>query len=357
MDELISGLNKRVFPCDQAAAEKARARWNSIAKPLGSLGFLEDAIVKIAGLTGNDKITLANKTVLVFCADNGVVEEGVTQTGSEITALMAENIAKGRSSVCKMAEAAGANVIAVDVGMKEKPASEGILNLRAAAGTANIAKGPAMTKEQCERAVLAGVEMAARCKKDGVNLIACGEMGIGNTTTSAALASVFLSIPPDKAAGRGAGLSDAGLTKKIGAIERAIAVNRPDPKDAFEVLRHLGGFDIAAMAGACIGGAIYRIPVMLDGFISAVAAMIAVRMFPTCEIALLASHVSAEPAAGLVLNALGLKPLIAANMRLGEGTGAVCAFPLLDMANAVYSNMATFGEIGMDNYTPQGNGI
>ena len=342
---------KMIAGPDAEAMKKAQARWDSIAKPLGSLGLLESAVVKIAGLTGSADVRIDRRGVIVMCADNGVVCEGVTQTGQEITALVAGNIARGDASVCRMASIAGADVFPIDIGMANR--AEDVIDLHIADGTANIAAGPAMSRDEAAQAVSAGIEIVRDLKTGGYSLLATGEMGIGNTTTSSALASVFLGASPEDMVGRGAGLSDEGLERKVSAVKRAISINRPDPEDALDTLAKVGGFDIAGLAGVFIGGALFRVPVLIDGFISAVAALTAVRMCPESICAILASHVSAEPATQAVLKELGLEPLICAGMRLGEGTGAVCAIPLLDMALAVYGEMATFDGIGMEAYTPQ----
>jgi len=346
------GFISTILPADENAREAAELRWNCIAKPLGSLGALEDAITAIAALTGNAKIDIKRRAVLVMCADNGVVEEGVTQTGQEITALVAGNLLRGDTSVCKMAAVAGADVIPVDMGMITRV--DGLVDCHVADGTQNFTRGPAMTREQAEQAVNAGIRLVKECKEKGYTLIATGEMGIGNTTTSSAIAAVLLSMPVRDVTGRGAGLSDEGLVRKISAIERGIALNEPDKNDPFDVLSKLGGFDIAGMTGVFLGGAIYRVPVIIDGFISAVSALVAARMAPLSKCAMLASHISAEPAAIAILKELGVKPLICAGMRLGEGTGAVCAMPLLDLALSVYEGMSTFDDIEMEAYTPLG---
>jgi nicotinate-nucleotide--dimethylbenzimidazole phosphoribosyltransferase len=345
-------LNADIAAPDEAAMNAAQARWDAIAKPLGSLGLLEDAVVRIAGLTGSADVSLHKRAVLVLCADNGVVAEGVTQTGQDITALVAGNIAAGDASVCRMSAVAGADVIPVDMGMVYRARS--VMDRRIAAGPHNMAEGPAMSRAQAETALTTGIELVREYKSLGYRIFATGEMGIGNTTTSSAVAAVLLGLPIRDVTGRGAGLSDDGLIRKIRAIERAVAVNAPDPSDALDVLHKLGGFDIAGLAGVFLGGALYRVPVLVDGFISAVSALVAARLCPQAVCAMLASHVSAEPAAKMTLEALGLEPLIRAGMRLGEGTGAVCALPLLDMALAVYKEMQTFGGIGMEAYTPQG---
>ena len=332
--------------------KKAKERWDSLAKPLGSLGLLEDAIVQIAALTGNAEVDLSRRILLVLCADNGVVVQGVTQSDSSVTAAVARALAAGESTVCHMARTANCSVIPVDVGILNFPGASGVLDRRIQNGTADITRGPAMSREACERAIQTGMELVREQKEAGVNLLAAGEMGIGNTTTSSAAAAVLLDRPPGELVGRGAGLSGAGLVRKRAAVERAVQINRPDPNDPVDVLSKVGGLDLAALCGVYLGAAKYRLPVLLDGFISGVAALCAVRLRPDASQALIASHVSAEPAGALVLEALGKRPLITAGMRLGEGSGAVAALPLLDMALAVYQSGHTFGKMGMEPYVP-----
>lgn len=343
-------IRNRICPADRIAMEEALRRWDAIAKPLNGLGLLEEAVVKIAGITGSADVSLGKRAVLMMCADNGVVEEGVTQTGQDVTAIVAENAAKGDSSVCRMARVASADVFAVDVGVKT-PLSSGVIDRCVRRGTDNIAKGPAMTEAEAMQAIRIGMELVRDKKEEGYGLFAMGEMGIGNTTTSSAMAAVLLGAPVEAVTGRGAGLSDAGLMRKRSAVSRAIACNRPDPADPLRVLSCLGGFDIAALVGVCLGGAVYRVPVLLDGFISAVAALTAVRIAPHTADYILASHVSKEPAGMRMLEALGLKPLLHAQMCLGEGTGAVAVMPLLDMALAVYGEMRTFEDIRVKAYS------
>ena len=338
----------RILPPDEKAMKAATDHWNGIAKPIGSLGLLETAVTQIAGLTGDPRVKLGKRAVLVMCADNGVVAEGVTQTGQEVTALVAGNMVKHDSSVCRMAAVAGAEVFPIDMGMIAP--AEGVRDCHVLRGTGNIAKGPAMTREEAERAVITGIELVGELKANGYSIIATGEMGIGNTTTSSAMLAAFMGCPPAEVTGRGAGLSDAGLKRKIAAIESALRVNRPDPRDGLDVLAKVGGLDLAGICGTFLGGAIHRVPIVIDGFISAVGALAALRIAPESRCAMLAAHVSAEPAAKMVLDALNVQPLITAGLRLGEGTGAVAALPLLDMALAVYDGMVTFDNIGLKAY-------
>ena len=347
-------MDIRIQPLDEAARAAAHARWAACAHPLGGLGLLETALEDIAALTGSADITLAPRTVLVFCADNGVVAQGVTQTGSEVTAVVARGLAAGSTAVCRMAATAGCRVAPVDVGIRDFAPCPGVLDRRVGNGTADITRGPAMSRRQAEQAVRTGIELVAEQKSAGVRLLATGEMGIGNTTTAAAVAAALLGLPAKQVTGRGAGLSDAGLRRKITAVETALRVNAPDPADPLDVLTKVGGFDIAALCGVFLGGAVHRMPVLIDGAISAAAALCAARMTPSCTGAMLASHLSAESVAALLLEALGKKPLITAGMHLGEGTGAVAAMPLLDMALAVYDGAATFAAQGIPAYRPLG---
>lgn len=343
--------NRRCAAFGSDAAEAARERWRSVAKPLGGLGLLEDAVIRIAGLTGDARYRLDKRAVAVFCADNGVVAQGVSQTGSEVTRILAANLLRGDISVCKMAAVARADVIGIDMGMLGAPLP-GLLDRRIAAGSGDIGVGPAMTREQAARAVEHGIELAASLRRQGYAIVATGELGIGNTTTSSAVTAVLLGRKPSEVTGRGAGLSDAGMRRKVEVIEQAIAVNRPDADDPLDVLAKLGGFDIAGLAGLFIGGAIERLPVLIDGFIASVAALVALRLCPASGNAMLASHVSSEPASRALLEALALRPLICADMHLGEGTGAVAVLPLLDMALAVYNEMPTFEEMAIGRYQP-----
>lgn len=352
----LETILKEIGPEDANARAAAHAHWNRCAKPLGGLGLLETALEDIAALTGSPEIDLERRAVLVLCADNGVVCRGVTQSPASVTAVVARNLAAGRTSVCRMAEAAHCQVVPVDMGILDFPGVPGVLDRRIGNGTGDIAAGPAMKREAAVRAVLTGIDLVREQREQGVGLLATGEMGIGNTTTSSAVASVLLGRPAEEMTGRGAGLSDAGLARKIAVIRQAIGINHPDPRDIPDVLSKVGGFDIAGMCGIFLGGALYGVPVLLDGFISCVSALCALRLCPACGKAMLASHVSAEPAGRAVLEALGKRPLITAEMRLGEGTGAVAAMPLLDMALAVYDGCYTFDDGGIEAYQELGPG-
>ena len=333
------------------AREAAQRRWDAVAKPLGSLGRLETLITRIAAIQGTADVALSPRCALVFCADHGVVARGVSQSGQEVTARVAASMAAGQSNINLLARTARADVFAVDMGMASPV--PGTLDRRQGAGTADITQGPAMTRGQARNALQAGIDLVGDLKARGYRLIAAGEMGIGNTTAAAAMACALLGAAPEAVTGRGAGLSDAGLARKLAAVLQALAVNTPDPDDAVDILSKLGGFEIAGMAGAFLGGAIHGVPVVIDGVIAAAAALTAARICPAARDFMLASHRSHAPAAGPLLEALDLRPVIDADMALGEGTGAVMLFPLLDMAYALYSGSHTFDSLGMAAYTPQ----
>ena len=336
-----------VRPADRERVEAARRHWDAVAKPLHGLGQLENVVSRLAGVAPLRRDL--RKCVAAFCADNGVVAEGVTQTDSGVTAVVAGNMLTGAASVCCMGAVAGADVIPVDAGMlTDVP---GMRSIKVSRGTKNLAREPAMTREECLTVLLAGMELAGDLaeKRD---LLAAGEMGIGNTTTTSAVAAALLGRPAEEMTGKGAGLSDEGLARKIAVIDRAIALHRPDPEDPVDVIAKVGGYDIAAMTGFYIGCALHRTPAVMDGFISTVAALAAVRLCPAVGDALTASHLSAEPGAGYVMEELGLSPLLKLGMALGEGTGAVSVMPLIDMALRVYFDMPSFDNIGIDAYQP-----
>lgn len=335
---------------DEAAMRRARQRWDFVAKPVGSLGALEDAVVKISGLTGDADVRLSKRCVVVLCADNGVVEQGVSQSGGDVTVLIARNAARGVSSINKMCEPMHIDCFPVDVGMRERVDEPGMRDCRIAAGTGDISLGPAMSREQAVQAVKTGIDLVEELVRKGYRIIATGEMGIGNTTTSTAMTCAFTGIDPLALAGPGAGLPAEGVRHKAEVVRRALEVNAPDPLDTLDVIAKLGGFDIAAMCGVFLGGAVHRVPIVVDGFISATAAYCAWLMRPESKCAMLASHQSAEHAAATLLERMGLAPIIHAGMRLGEGTGAVCLIPLLDMALSVYHAAATFADCGITSY-------
>ena len=333
------------------AKEQAQHRWDHIAKPLHSLGRLEELIVQIAGIQQTADVRIDKRCALVFCADHGVVAEGVSQSTSDVTALVAKSIAEGTANINLMASVSKTDVFAVDMGMVF-PVDKTI-NCRIAGGTQNMAQTPAMIRKQAEAAVQAGIDLVGDFKKRGYQLIATGEMGIGNTTASTAMACALLGFTPEKLTGRGAGLSNAGLNRKRCAIEQALLLHHPDANDPMDVLTKVGGFEIAGMVGAFLGGIKHGVPVIIDGVISAVAALTAARICPKAVECMLPSHMSREPAMLRIMEELGLHPVLHADMALGEGTGAVALIPMLDMALKVYHGPHTFDDLGMEAYTPQ----
>ena len=349
LEELLCEIHRP----DAEAMAAARLRWDSLAKPLGSLGRLEEAVTRIAGITGDPDVRLDRRALLVFCADHGVVAQGVTQCGSEVTASVARALAAGESTVCHMAKVANCTVIPVDVGIADASERPGVIPRRIRSGTEDMTARAAMDREECVSAILTGAELVQELAAEGTQIIAVGEMGIGNTTAASAVTSVLLGLPPERVTGRGAGLSDAGISRKVSAIKRAISVNTPDGDDPIDVLSKVGGLELAAMCGAFLGGASSHVPVVIDGVISAAAALCAVRLCPEARGALLPSHVSSEPAGFLLLDALDLKPLLTAELHLGEGSGAVALLPLLNMALSVYHSGQTFDRLGIRAYTPQ----
>lgn len=343
---------RQIRPLDEHAMEQAKKQWNSIAKPLHSLGKLEEHIIRIAGITGDPDVKIEEKALIVMCADNGVVEEGVTQTGQEVTAIVAENFLSGETSAAIMCKKAGARILPIDIGMAGKTK---VPDHKVACGTRNFAKEPAMTREQALQSILTGVRIVEEQKKAGVELLATGEMGIGNTTTSSAVLAALLQIDPEKVTGRGAGLTSAGLSRKIQVIRQALALHKPDVNDPVDVLAKVGGFDIGGLAGVYLGAAKMRLPVLIDGFISGTAALLACRLCPEAKEYMIASHKSKEPGMQILLEALGLSASLDCDMCLGEGTGAVAFFPVLDMAAAVYRQMSTFADIQVEKYQELGD--
>lgn len=343
-------LNKEIEELNILAMEQAKSRWNSIAKPLNSLGKLEKGIIHIAGIQGTHKVEVDRKALVIMCADNGVVEEGVTQTGQEVTAVVAGNFRKRKTTVSIMCEKSGVDIYPVDIGMAF---DSDIIQKKIARGTKNFAKEAAMSKEQALDAIHIGMQMVKELKEKGYHIIATGEMGIGNTTTSSGMAAVFLNKPVEEVTGKGAGLSSSGLETKIRVIKEAIKLhNVNQTSGALEVLAKLGGYDIAGLVGIYLGGAVYKVPIVIDGFISAVAALTAIKLCPKARDYIIPSHVSSEPAGKMMLEALNLSPYLTCDMCLGEGSGAVMLFDILETALLVYKEMSTFQEIKIEKYKP-----
>ena len=326
--------------------------WDAVAKPMDGMGRFETLTAQLGAITGTDKIDLSRKAVLIMCADNGIVDEKVSQSGQEVTLAVAKAMGKQQSSVGRMAAVIGADTIPVDIGINSKEMIPGVLNRKIRCGTRNFRKEPAMTEEETMHAIAVGIDLVGSCKRKDYKILATGEMGIGNTTTSSAIAAAVLQCEVSKVTGKGAGLSDEGLYHKKQIIEEAIKKYDLYHADALKILQTVGGLDIAGLVGVFIGGAALNIPLVIDGFISAVAALVAVKICPAVKSYIIPSHLSKEPAAIAIMKELNLKPFIDCNMCLGEGTGAVAIIPLLDMALSVYGNMSTFEEINVDKYEP-----
>lgn len=350
MNTEFTEIIKKIQMPDEKAMEAAKNHWNGICKPLNSLGKLEELVIMLAGIQRREDVQITKRCAVVVCADNGVVAEGVTQSDMSVSTSVALEIAEEKSNINVMAKAAGADTIGVDVGLCSDVTHEKLLNKKIAHGTKNMAKEPAMTKEQAIQGIMTGIELVKILKEQGYQIIVTGEMGIGNTTTSSAVASVLLDRPVEEMTGRGAGLTTEGLAKKIQVIKDAITLHQPDKTDPIDVLSKVGGFDIATMTGIFLGGALYHVPIVIDGLISSVSALLAQRLNPLCKYYMLASHVSKEPAGKFVLEELGLCPLIHADMRLGEGTGGVCLLPLLDIALCEYHEAHRFAETDVEQY-------
>ncbi|MCD8120410.1 MAG: nicotinate-nucleotide--dimethylbenzimidazole phosphoribosyltransferase [Lachnospiraceae bacterium] len=417
----LAGFLCTISPADQEAARRCEAHWDGIGKPLKGLGEMEHLLERIAGITGTPDVSLDRREIVVFCADNGIVEEGVTQTGDEVTAIVAENMAKGCASVNLMAQAAGADVLPVDIGMRHEVLHPNMRQCAVARGTKNFTKTAAMTEQECLQAIFTGIHLAKERKEAGIEISGVGEMGIGNTTTSGAIAAALLNKDADLVSGRGAGLSDEGLRKKREVIRKGLRlhglmsetlpkygmhrdalgseshasvfgillshgedgaprnlentdgdpatenpVSRYETKQddafclvsAFKTLASVGGFDLAGMVGYYFGCAAYRLPVVLDGAISLAAALCACEMEKQLTgrknsyvaDALIPSHLGREPVCGMICERLGLRPVIHADLALGEGTGDALLFAMLDPVLAVYRENRTFEDIHVSAY-------
>ncbi len=336
----------RIEPHDAAAAAAARARLDSLTKPPGSLGQLEDLAVRLAGITGDPLPAVARRAVIVLAADHGVTSQGVSAYPREVTAQMLANFAAGGAAINVLARRAGARVVVVDIGVDAEPVP-GVVTQKVMRGTHDMSRGPAMRRDEAERAIEIGIDLLRDEHERGLDVIATGDMGIGNTTASSAITSVLTGSAVRSVTGRGTGLDDAALERKAAVIERALAVNAPDPSDPLDVLAKVGGLEIAGLVGVILAARARRIPVVLDGYISGAAALVAAALHPHVAEGLIAGHRSAEPGHVAALRTLGLRPILELELRLGEGTGAVLAMPLLDAAIAVLREMATFESAGV----------
>ena len=339
-------LDWKIEPLDEAAMTAARAQQAQLAKPPGSLGRLEDLSVQLAGITGKVHNRVERKHLLVFAADNGVVTEGVSSAPQSVTLMQTINLTRHKTGASTLCKHFGCGITVCDVGVNAEIREPKVLNRKIAFGTGNILHGPAMTRQQCIKAIQTGFALALETDAD---VIGVGEMGIGNTTTSSAVLSVLLDADVEAVTGRGGGITDQSFLKKKQVIKDAIAINQPDKTDVIDVLAKVGGFDIAAMCGAFLGCAEKRCPVVIDGFISAVAALCAYKLCPEAVGYFIPSHASYEIGYRLAMDAMGLQPIFLLGMRLGEGSGCPLAFEVLSAACSIINDMATFDQAGIDD--------
>lgn len=344
LQELIDAIG----PLDKAAMQAAAQRQDTLTKPQGSLGRLERLSIQIAGITGQVRPRLPHKVIVTMAGDHGVVEEGVSAFPQEVTPQMVYNFLRGGAAINVLARHVGARVVVVDMGVAaDLEPHPHLVDKKVAKGTRSIAQGPAMEREQALQAVLNGAEVVYREIEKGLDILGTGDMGIGNTTPSAAIAAAITGRAPAEIVGRGTGVDDAGLFRKIAAVQRALAVNRPDPYDGLDVLSKVGGFEIGGLAGAILAAAANRKPIVIDGFISTAAALIATTLAPQVRPYLIAAHRSQERGHRLMLEWLGLDPLLDLDLRLGEGTGAALAMNVVEAACRILDEMATFAEAGV----------
>jgi nicotinate-nucleotide--dimethylbenzimidazole phosphoribosyltransferase len=344
----LQDLINRIPPLDEKAMQAAQERQDRLTKPRGSLGRLEELSILTAGITGQPQPLIEHKVVVVMAGDHGVAIEGVSAYPQEVTTQMVANFLAGGAAINALSRQMGARVVVVDMGVAaELTFHPSLIEAKIAPGTDNIAAGPAMSEAQALQALLAGARIAEDEMTRGLDILATGDMGIGNTTPSAAMACAFTGLPPEQVVGRGTGIDDRGLARKIEVVKKALAVNRPNPQDGLGVLAKVGGFEIAGLAGAILACAAARRPVVIDGYISTAAAMAAVKMAPRARHSLIAAHTSQETGHARMLEWLQLRPLLDLDMRLGEGTGAVLAMGLVEAACRTMAEMATFDQAGV----------
>ncbi|MBU3178124.1 nicotinate-nucleotide--dimethylbenzimidazole phosphoribosyltransferase [Clostridium estertheticum] len=347
------GLLKETLQCieplNKQAMKKAWDRLDSLSKPIGSLGELENIIAKMAGITGNIHNKINKKNVVIMCSDNGVVEEDVSNCPKSVTATVTNNFTKKITGVYVLSKFSGSDITVVDVGIDADLNNPKVINKKIAYGTMNMMKGPAMTKEQTIKAIEVGIETVDNLVLDGYDLIGTGEMGVGNTATSAAILSVFSGLEVEESVGKGSGITEEQFINKKRVIKKSIEVNNPDKDDVIDVISKVGGFDIAGLCGCFLAAAKNRVPIVIDGFIASAAALCAYKLNPLVIGYIFASHLSAEPGAAFVMKEIGLKPMLNLNMRLGEGSGCPLAFNIIEAALYTMDNMGTFEDAKLDS--------
>ncbi len=346
--ELLRETLKNIEKVDEDIKILAQNKLDNMAKPIGGLGKLEDIAVKIAGITGKVENNLDKKNIIVMSSDNGIVEEGVSASPQIFTKILTENMAKGLTGVSVLSEIGKSDITIVDIGVNGDLEDEKIINKKIRKSTSNFTKGPSMSYEEAVKSIEIGIEIGDKIISEGYNIIGTGELGIGNTTTSAALLSCFSNIDIDKITGKGAGLTEEQYLSKKKAIEKGIEVNNPNPEDPIDVLAKVGGFDIGGLCGVFLSGAKNKVPVVIDGFISSAAALLAVKLNPLVKDYMIPSHLSAEQGALYMMDELELSPMLDLEMRLGEGSGCPLAFYIIDSALYVMNNMASFDAANID---------
>ncbi len=346
---LIKKAVEEIKPANSAVMLEAQSRLDSLIKPIGSLGKLEEIAVKLAGITGQLYSSFDKKCTVVMAADNGIHEEGVSACPQAITAMQTVNFLKGLTGISVLSKHANADIRVVDIGVNGDIEYPGLINKKLRRGTSNIAKAPAMSREEAIRAIEVGIEIVGQLYEEGYRLLGTGEMGICNTSTSSAIVMSFTGCKAEDCVGKGAGLTEEDFENKKRVIAKAVEINRPNAEDAIDVLSKVGGFDIAGMAGCFIGAAHYGLPIVIDGFISSAAALIAYKLNPLVKDYMFASHCSEEPGYKLAIKELGLEPVLSLNMRLGEGTGCPLMFNIIQASQAVIKNMATFEEAAIND--------
>ena len=355
MPELLSNIIEMIRPLDKKAMAEAQVRQDTLTKPQGSLSRLEELSVQLAGIHGKPIPQISHKAVITMAGDHGVVAEGIGSWPQKVTAQMVYNFLGGGAGINVLARHAGARIIVVDIGVAtEMKSVPQLLSRKVASGTRNMALGPAMAGEQAVTAIETGIEIVTAEAAEGLDIVGTGDMGIGNTTASSAICAVMTGKSVAEVTGRGTGIDDKQLAHKVEVINRALSVNRPDPRQPLDVLAKVGGFEIGGLAGVMLGAAAHRVPVVIDGFISGAAALIATALAPGLKNYLIAAHVSAEGGHPLLLEHLGLKPLLNLGMRLGEGTGAALGIFLAEAAARVLAEMATFAEAGVSEGSESG---
>lgn len=344
MDKLERTM-RQIKPLDVDAMQQARARQDTLTKPRGSLGRLEELSIQVAGITGQARPRIENKVIVTMAGDHGVVAEGVSAYPSEVTIQMVYNFLRGGAGINVLARHVGARVVIVDMGVAgELEPHPDLVNRKVAFGTRNMAQGPAMSRAQAIQAVVAGIEVVEQELVKGMDIVGVGDMGIGNTTPASAITAAITGAPVAEVTGRGTGIDDEQLRHKVVVIEQALALNQPDPEDPLDVLAKVGGFEIGGIAGVAIGAAAHRIPVVLDGFIAGAGALIAAELAPQVKDYMIAAHQSVENGHRWILDRLGLTPLFDLGLRLGEGTGAALGISIVEAAVKILNEMATFGE-------------